>query len=41
MSNTTKKAPYQPQSLHSLVLLIAENVTPPQLSDFRLLTQCK
>jgi len=36
MSNTTKKTPCQPQSVHSLVLLIAENITLPQLHDLRL-----
>jgi hypothetical protein len=39
MNNTTKKTPCQPQSVHSLGMLIAENVTLPQLLDFRLRTQ--
>ncbi len=34
--NTTKKTPCQPQSVHSVGMLIAENVTLPQLHDFRL-----
>ena len=34
--NTTKKTPCQPQSVHSLGMLIAENITLPQLHDCRL-----
>jgi len=36
VNNTTKKTPCQPQSVHSLGMLIAENVALPQLCDFRL-----
>jgi len=38
MNNTTKKTPCQPQSVHSLGMLI-ENVTLPQLLDFGLWTR--
>ena len=41
VKNTIKKTLYQPQSVHSLGMLIAENVTLPQLRDFRLRTRCK
>jgi len=41
VNNTTKKAPCQPQSVHSLGMLGAENATLPQLRDFWLRTQCK
>jgi len=41
VNNTTKKTPSQPQSVHSLGVLIAENITLPQLRDFRLWTRCK
>ena len=33
VNNTTNKTPYQPQSVHSLGMLIAENVTLPQWRD--------
>ena len=39
--NTTNKTPCQPQAVHSLGMLIAENVTLPRLHDFRLQTQYK
>ena len=39
-NKNTKKTPCQPQSVHSLGMLIAENVTLPQLRDFRLRTRC-
>ena len=35
------KTPSQPQPVHFLGMLIGENVTLPQLCDFRLRTQCK
>ena len=35
------KTPCQPQSVHTLGMLIAENVTLLQLHDFRLWTRCK
>ena len=41
VNNTTKKTPSQLQSVHSLGMLIAENVTLPQLRDFRLRMRCK
>ena len=41
VNNTTKKTACQPQSVHSLGMLIAENVTLPQLRDFRFRTWCK
>jgi len=41
MNNTTKKTPWQPQSVHSLGMLGAENTTLPQLHDFWLRTRCK
>ena len=34
VNNTTKKTPCQPQSVHSLGMLGAENATLPQLHDF-------
>jgi len=37
----TWKTPCQPQSVHSLGMLVAENVTLPQLHDFGLQTRCK
>ena len=40
MNNTTKNTPCQPQSVHCLGMLIAENVTLPQWRDFRLRTRC-
>ena len=40
-NNTTKKTPCQIQSVHSLGMLIAGNVTLPQLHEFRLRTRCK
>jgi len=36
VNNTTKKTPCHPQSVHSLGMLIAENITLPQLHEFRL-----
>jgi predicted membrane channel-forming protein YqfA (hemolysin III family) len=33
VNNTTKKTPCQPKSVHSLGMLIAENVTLPQWRD--------
>jgi len=39
MNNTTKKTPCQPQSVHSLGMLIAENLTLPQLLDSGLRTE--
>jgi len=41
MNNTTKKTPCQPQPVHSLGMLIAENVTLPQLLDFGLRSRNK
>ena len=41
VNNTTKKTLCQPQSVHSLGLLIAENIRLPRLHDFRLRTWCK
>jgi len=43
VNNTTKKTPCQPQSVHSLGMLkhATENITLPQLRDFRLRTRCK
>ena len=41
VNNTTKKTPCQPQSVHSLGMLVAVNITFPQLCDFRLRTRCK
>ena len=41
MNNTTKKTPCQPQSVHSLGMLRAENATLPHLRDFWLRTRCK
>ena len=42
MNDTTQKTPCQSQSVHCLGgRLIAENVTIPQLRDFRLLMWCK
>jgi hypothetical protein len=41
VTNTTKKTPCQPQSVHSLGLLLAENATLPQLHDFTLRTRHK
>jgi len=35
VNNTTKKTPCHPQSVHSLGKLTAENLTLPQLRDFR------
>ena len=40
VNNTTKKTPCQPQSVQSLGMLTTENVTLPQLRDFRLQTRC-
>ena len=40
-NNTTNKTPCQPQSVHSLGMLIAGNITLPQLHELRLRTQCK
>ena len=40
-SNTTKNTPCQLQSMHSLRMLIAENITLPQLLHFRLWMWCK
>jgi len=41
--NNTKKPPppCHPQSVHSLGMLIAENVTLPQLRDFGHRTRCE
>ena len=41
VNNTTKKMPCQPQSVHSLGMLGAENATLPQLRDFWLQTRYK
>jgi hypothetical protein len=41
VNNTANKSICQPQSVHSLGMLIAENITLPQLRDFRLRTCCK
>jgi len=41
MNNTTKKTPCQPQYVHSLGMLTAENVILPQLLDFGLRTRSK
>ena len=41
MNNTTNKILCQPQSVHSLGMLIAENITIPRLHDFRLRMRCK
>ena len=40
-NNTAKKTPCQPLSVHSLGMLIAGNITLPQLHELRLRTQCK
>ena len=40
-ANTTKKTCCQPQFVHSLGILIAENVTFPQFRDFRPRTRCE
>ena len=37
----TSETSNQPQSVHSLGMLIGENLTVPQLLDFRLRTRCK
>jgi hypothetical protein len=36
VNNATKKTPSQPQSVHSLGMLTADNTTLPQLCDCRL-----
>jgi len=41
LNNTTKKTPCKPQSVHSLGMLIAENVTHPQLLDSGIRTWSK
>ena len=41
VNNTAKKTPCQPQSVHSLGMLRAENATLPQLCDFWLRTRYK
>jgi hypothetical protein len=41
VNNTTNKILCQPQSAHSLGMLITENITIQRLHDFRLRMRCK